>query len=94
MSRFVIMYDTTKNNQVMEFNSSAPDDYPTDEHLTERSLTLAIFEYARNCRVVLTDGVVTDLVSETNPVQFNRPVVLSVEEEIEDLKARLAALEG
>ena len=113
MSRFVLMYDTTKNNQVMEFNSSAPDDYPTDEYLTERALTLAIlisesdpnftsvdaelhkklFEYARNCRVVLTDGVVTDLVSETNPVQFNRPVVLSVEEEIEDLKTRLAALE-
>jgi len=90
-------------------DSDPTDEYLTERALTLAILTSEsdpnftsvdaelhkkLFVYARDCRVVLTDGVVTDLVYETNPIQRNTSIVLSVEEEMEDLKARLAVLEA
>ena len=107
-SEFVIFYDPANNNEIRFLNSRGSlvaDD--TTEHynelttagcikvvLTDTTLQGKASSLVHNAKVVLTDSVVTDIVTHTNSVQ---PVVEpeeNVDDQITALEARIAALEA
>ena len=103
MSKCVIHYKPS-DLQVMHFNTHAPDDEVAGEYASNNSYTFAIItgealldkvkEMGRECKVVLTDGVITDLVASTNPIQPAESEEVDLEVEIATLKARIEVLEG
>jgi len=103
MPKFIIHYNPS-DLQVMDFNSHAPDDEASGAYasrtgytfvvLTGEALTEKVTSMGRECKVVLTDGVITDLVASTNPVQPAASEEVDLEAEIATLKARIEVLEG
>jgi len=89
--------------QIMHYNTNAAEDMVSGIYAAKTGYTFAILDGAlvskllgmkRNCKVVLTDGVITDFVASVNPRQPAVSEEESLEDQIAALKARIDTLES
>ena len=98
-----IVHYNPSDLQIMHYNTNASEDMVSGHYATQTGYTFAVLnealasklsEMKRNCKAVLTDGVITDLVASVNPIQPAESEEVDLEAEIATLKARIEVLEG
>ena len=102
MSKCIVHYKPS-DLQIMHFNTHASDDQVSGDYATDKGYTFAVLDEAlvskltemgRECKAVLTDGVITDLVASVNSVQPPASEEVDLAAEIAARKARIAVLEA